>query len=114
MFDFLRGIAFRFALVLLTALYGLAATRADAQQTALVVGNHSPSIERLAAPHPAPADQSIQMSIALNPTNRTALEVLQAAQQDPRRQSTGNGSSAGNSIAGSVRIPRCAPRSCNG
>ncbi len=83
MSDFLRGIAFRFAIVLLTALYGLTAARADAQQTALVVGNHSPSIERLAASHPASTDQSLQMSIALNPSNRTALEALQAAQQDP-------------------------------
>ena len=78
-----RKIGFWSALAVLALVSGAAATRANGQQTALIVGNHSPSIEHLAAPRPAPADQLLQMSITLNPSNRPALEALQAGQQDP-------------------------------
>jgi pseudomonalisin len=83
MFSFARGNTFWSTLVVLTLVSGIAATRASGQQTAPIAGNHSPSIERLAAPYPAPADQLLQMSIALNPSNPPALEALQAGQRDP-------------------------------
>ena len=82
MLSVVRRIVFWLALAVLALASGVTATRANGQQSALIVGNHSPSIERLAAPHPAPADQLLQMSIALNPSNRPALEALQAGQQD--------------------------------
>ncbi len=83
MFSFARGITFWSALVVLALVSGVAATRANGQETAVIVGNHSPSIDNLGAPHPAPADQLLQMSITLNPSNRPALEALHAGQQDP-------------------------------
>jgi subtilase family serine protease len=48
-----------------------------------IAGNHSPSVEKLIAPKPAPTDTMLMMSIDLNPTNRAELERLLAAQQDP-------------------------------
>jgi subtilase family serine protease len=57
--------------------------RANAQQTALIAGNHSPSVALLHATHPAPAEQQLQMSIALRPSNQTGLDALLAAQQNP-------------------------------
>lgn len=48
-----------------------------------IAGNHSPSVEKLIAPKPAPTDTMLTMSIDLNPTNRAELERLLAAQQDP-------------------------------
>jgi subtilase family serine protease len=83
MFSFVRGTTFWSALAVLGLVSSIAATRANGQQIALIAGNHPPSIERLAASHPAPADQLLQMSIALNPSNRLALEALHAGQQDP-------------------------------
>jgi len=83
MFSFARGVTFWSALVVFAIVSGVAATRANGQPTALIAGNHSPSIERLAASHPAPADQLLQMSVALNPSNRPALEALHAGQQNP-------------------------------
>jgi subtilase family serine protease len=83
MFSFVRGITFWSALVLAAIVSGVTATRANSQQTMPIAENHSPSIERLATSHPAPAAQLLQISIALNPSNRPALEALRAAQQDP-------------------------------
>jgi subtilase family serine protease len=48
-----------------------------------IVGNHSPTVEKLVAPKPAPGDAMITIGIDLNPTNRAELERLLAAQQDP-------------------------------
>ena len=83
MFGFVRGITFWSALVGFGIVFGGLATRASGEQTTLIVGNHSPSIEHLGATHPAPADQLIQMRIALNPSNRPALDALKEAQQNP-------------------------------
>jgi subtilase family serine protease len=83
MFSFVRGITIWSALVVLALVSGIAAAPANGQETAVIAGNHSPSIDNLAAPQPAPADQLLQMSITLNPSNRTALEALRAGQQDP-------------------------------
>jgi subtilase family serine protease len=83
MFGFVRGITFWSALVGFGIVFGGLATRASGEQTTLIVGNHSPSIGHLGATHPAPADQLIQMRIALNPSNRPALDALKEAQQDP-------------------------------
>ncbi|HUY20604.1 MAG TPA: protease pro-enzyme activation domain-containing protein [Candidatus Binataceae bacterium] len=77
----LRGaIAMIGTIAMLTALLS---PTAGAQQTALITGNHSPSIERFIAPRPAPAAQLLELSIALNPTNRATIDTLIAAQQNP-------------------------------
>jgi subtilase family serine protease len=83
MLDLVRGITLGSALVFLVIVSGAQVARATGQSTALIAGNHSPSIERFATSHPAPADRLLQMSISLNPSNRPALEALRAAQQDP-------------------------------
>ncbi|HUY27565.1 MAG TPA: S53 family peptidase [Candidatus Binataceae bacterium] len=60
----------------------LASARAE-QQMAPIAGNHSPAIDTMIAPQPAPGDKVIAMGIDLNPTNRVELERLLTAQQDP-------------------------------
>ncbi len=48
-----------------------------------IAGNHSPTVDKLIAPKPAPGNTILTMGINLNPTNRAELDRLIAAQQDP-------------------------------
>jgi len=71
------------AIAAMVVMSGFVAEPAHAQQTAVIAGNHSPSIERFIAPRPAPGDQTLELSIALKPANGPAIEKLIASQQTP-------------------------------
>src|SRR5271163_937353 len=71
------------AITSIVMIAGFALEPANAQQTQVIAGNHSPSIERFIAPRPAPGDQTLELSITLKPTNSPAIEKLIAAQQTP-------------------------------
>ena len=77
-----RWLVSLFAIAAFSILLPISMLRAE-DQMVTIVGNHSPTVDKLVAPALAPGDAVISMTIDLNPTNRDELERLLSAQQDP-------------------------------